>query len=187
MNLVFLSTALAAQTNSHTDSPGKSQNNFGLYAGFGPNYYFNNLVLAKQFVNEFNYSISASIMWEPEHRLSLGLETGFYRLYTVRISDPDINITNDAIPISLVVCMRILRNIYFKFASGQTILLNKVTSSDFGKIKASTVSLGDFSGSLEYRKQLNDRFSLGSEMKFYYASKLDDKNIAFIFLLGYHF
>jgi hypothetical protein len=58
-----------------TDSASVKKNHrFTLYAGVGPNFYFNNLVLAKDDVNELSYSFVGRIMWEPEHNLSLGIE-----------------------------------------------------------------------------------------------------------------
>src|SRR5258705_11741348 len=57
---------------------------FSVYAGAGPSYFFNNLVILKDGVSSFKYSISARFMWEPRHSfLSLVFETGYYRLYSV--------------------------------------------------------------------------------------------------------
>src|SRR5579872_6997442 len=83
---------------------------FSVYAGVGPSYYFNNLQLAWDHVNVVNYSVLARFMWEPEHFLSLGLETGYYRLYTLKTDQPDkVFISNSAIPIQIVVSMKFLQ------------------------------------------------------------------------------
>src|SRR4051794_22074063 len=82
---------------------------FTLYVGAGPNYYFNNLVLAKDKVNEVNYSIVGRLMWEPKHKLSLGVETGYLRLYHIKSSSSangDLRIVNVAIPIQIVISMK---------------------------------------------------------------------------------
>ncbi len=56
---------------------------FSVYAGAGPSYFFNNLVVAKDDVSNFKYAISARVMWEPQHSfVALGFETGYYRLYS---------------------------------------------------------------------------------------------------------
>jgi len=176
--------SLLAQTNSN--GPVKIRK-FSLYAGAGPSIYFNNLILAKNYVHELGYSFSGRIMWEPEHLLSLGIETGYYRLYSV--SDklhPGIKISNVAIPIQLVVGMKFLKSFYFNFSSGQSILLNKVDTPEHGNIDGTSFSLGDFAGSLGYKHKLkNDRVSIAVETKFFYSSKLNDKNIALLFMVGY--
>ena len=49
-----------AQTNS-TTTP--KNHKFTFYLGVGPNYYFNNLVLAKDKVKELSYSFVGRLMW----------------------------------------------------------------------------------------------------------------------------
>ncbi len=177
---------ISSNTSAQSESaPSEKKNAFVVYGGLGPNIYFNNLVLAKKDVKELNYSFAARFMWEPEYLLSLGFETGYYRLYTVSPSEvPGVDISNYAIPIQIVVNMKFLKTFYFNFASGQSILLNKVSTPN-GDNNASTISLGDFSGSIGYKHKLKNRLSISAETKFFFASKLDDKNIALLFLLGY--
>ena len=183
--ICFCAANLFAQTEN---IPSKKRDKFSLYAGVGPNIYFNNLVLAKKYVNENNYSIAGRFMWEPEHLLSLGVESGYYRMYTVDFGgQSDVSISNSAIPIHLVVCMKFLKTFYFNFASGQSILLNKVSNYKNSEINTSVLSLGDFAGSIGYRNQFIDRISLGGEIKYFYSSKLVDKNIALLFMAGYNF
>ena len=127
-------------------------------------------------------------MWEPEHHLSLGIESGYYCLYTVNFDElSDLEISNYAIPIQLTISMKLLKTFYFSFSSGPTILVNKVITSNGERVDASTMSLGDFSSALGYKHRINQHFTLSAETKFFFASKLDDKNIALIFLLGYTF
>jgi hypothetical protein len=162
---------------------------FSIYAGFGPNIYFNNLVVAKNHVNVFNYSFVGRFMWEPEHFLSLGLETGYNRLYTVSVSsatDGSAHIINTAIPIQIVVSMKFLQRCYFNFSMGQSILLNHATSSNNGDFSATSWSFADIGAALGYRYHLNKRFSIGGEAKFFYSTHLNDKNLALVFMAGYN-
>jgi hypothetical protein len=180
--ICFFTMGLSAQS----DNSSEKKHKFSLYAGVGPNIYFNNLVLAKDYVHELNYSFAGRIMWEPGHLLSLGVETGYYRLYSVNDkSQSGVNITNAAIPIQLVVGMKFLKTFYFNFSSGQSILLNKVSTPNNGSISSTSFSLGDFGLSLGYKRQLNERLSLAAETKFFYSSQLNDKNIALLFMVGY--
>jgi hypothetical protein len=163
---------------------------YTIYAGVGPNYYFNNLVLAKDYVNEFNYSFVTRFMWEPEYFLSLGFETGYNRLYTVKGDASATNgtkIINAAIPIQFIISMKFLQDFYGNFTMGQAIRLNKVTTSNTTDYNASNFSLGDYGMGLGYKKPVGSRFFLGTELKGYYSSKLDDTNIALVFMTGYRF
>jgi hypothetical protein len=159
-----------------------------LYGGIGPNFYFNNLEVGTDRVNEVNYSFIARAMWEPEHRLSLGFETGYIRLYSIKGTTSalgDVNIANIAIPLQLVISMKFFKRFYGNFSLGQTILLNQVSSSKHGNFDATAISLGDFGATVGYKKPINDRFYMGVELKGYYAAKLDDKNMSLLFMTGY--
>jgi hypothetical protein len=114
--LCFVSLQASAQMDS------TMKHRFTVYGGFGPNYYFNNLVIAKNSVNEFNYSFVGRIMWEPEHRLSVGIETGYYRLYTVNFNGPQHSkVVNSAVPIQVVIGMRIHKVFYTNLSMGLSI------------------------------------------------------------------
>jgi len=183
--IILCSADLFAQTNS---APVTKKRRFAVYAGIGPNYYFNNLVVGKSLVNELNYSFSARLMWEPEHILSVGIETGYYRLYSLNTPEPThAHIANSAIPIQLVLSMKFLKNYYFNFSMGQSILLNKVNSQSYGNFDASTWSLADFSGTLGYRHRFKSRISVGGEAKFFYSTGFVDRNIALLLVGGYKF
>jgi hypothetical protein len=161
---------------------------FTLYAGLGPNYYLNNLVVAKDQVNELNYTFVARFMWEPEYFLSVGFETGYNKLYTMKAgvgTANEIQIVNTAVPLQGVVTMKFFQHFYGSFTMGQSILLNKVTSPTKGEESASTFSMSDFSAAIGYRKAISPKWFLGSELKGYYSGKLQDRNIGLVFMAGY--
>jgi hypothetical protein len=188
-NLFVVVTIILFALNSNAQS--NKEHRFAFYAGAGPNFYFNNLVLAKEKVNELNYSVVGRLMWEPEHNLSLGIESGFYRLYTVDSDLPgyegNIHIANSAIPLQLIVSMKFLQNFYGSFSFGRAILLNKVSTTEYGTFNAQSFSLGDYTLSAGYKRNITSRFSVGAEVKAFYSGKLDDKNIALVFMGGFHF
>lgn len=185
----LLISLVAGSACAQSDAAQPKQRGFVAYAGIGPNYYFNNLVLTKNKVNELNYSVIGRFMWEPEHRLSLGIETGYVRLYTEKFSgsNGDVHIINGAIPILLTASMKVRKSFYVNFGMGRSFMLNRVTTSNYGNFNATILSLSDLSGTIGYKRQLNRRISLCTEAKFYYAAKADDKNIALVFLMGYSF
>jgi hypothetical protein len=181
---VLLLLMVSLQAAAQMDSTMKHR--FTVYAGVGPNYYFNNLVIAKNYVNEFNYSFVGRIMWEPEHRLSLGIETGYYRLYTVNFNGPQhSSVVNSAVPIQLVIGMRIHKVFYTNLSMGLSILTNDVTTNFTGDFDAKAVSAADFTLTLGYKKMIGDRLSLGAETKLFYSSHAVDGNVALAFVAGY--
>jgi hypothetical protein len=183
--IIACSIHAIGQTNTYTKP---KRHKFAVYAGFGPNLYFNNLEVGKNYVNDFNYSFTGRVMWEPEHLLSVGIETGYYRLYTFNTPPPNqVHIANSAIPIQVVISMKFLQTFYFNFSMGQSVLLNKIHTEENGNFSASSFSLADFSGALGYRHRLSDRFSIGAETKYYYSSGFVDRNIALLFVGGYRF
>ena len=164
---------------------------YTLYAGFGPDFYFNNLTVSKQYVRELNYAFVTRFMWEPAYFLNLGFETGYNRFYSIKenpIAGSQVKITNAAIPIQLVISMKFNTDFYSSFTMGQSILLNKVNTTNNGStnnINASSLSLGDFGINIGYRKLISSRLYLGTELKGFYSSKLDDKNLGLMFMTGY--
>ncbi len=182
---VFLVCILSIDGIAQSTSSAKKLRHWVFYGGVGPNIYFNNLVLAKDQVNVLNYSCVGRIMWEPEHRLSIGFETGYNRQYTIHNSDA--HIINSAVPLQVVVSMRFLKTFYGNFSYGRSILFNKVSSTTYGNLDASSVSLADVTLTVGYKHKLNDRISIGAETKYYYASKANDQNLALVFMCAYQF
>lgn len=183
--LGLLISIFSVQVSAQSTLSDKKIRHWVFYGGIGPNFYFNNLVLAKDQVNELNYSFVGRIMWEPEHRLSLGFESGYNRLYTIH--NADVHIINSTIPLQIVVSMKFLKSFYGNFSFGRSILVNKVSSTSYGNFDATAVSLADVTLTVGYKRQLNDRFSLGTELKYYYTSKANDQNLALVFMGGYRF
>ena len=181
-----LSSRLMSQTTQQNQS---RKRHFAVYAGIGPNFYFNNLDIGHNLVHPWNYTFVTRVMWEPEHLLSVGIESGYILLYTVKSSTPvKLKIANSAIPIHLVVSMKFFHGFYFNFTMGQSRLQSKVTQDSVsGDFNSKNWSLGDFGVAFGYRRRLNDRFTLGAEFKGFYSTKYEDKNIALVFVAGFRF
>jgi hypothetical protein len=185
---VFFCFTGVIATGQGSTAPEPVRHRHSFYLGVGPNYYFNNLVALKSEVKELNYSFVARYMWEPEHLLSLGFETGYYRLYSIKLNGPNHSrVRNSAIPFQAVIGMRFLKTFYGNFAIGRSLLINDITTDADGDYDATTFSLADISTTVGYKKKINDRLSLSSELKLYYASKASDMNLALAFVVGYGF
>jgi len=187
MLFCIFSLNLVAQNNNVTQV---HKHKFSLYGGVGPNYYFNNLVIAKNYVQPLNYSVSARLMWEPEHFISLGIESGYYQLYAVKYTAPSLwtaQVVNTAVPIQLVMSMKFLRNFYADLSIGQTNLVSKFSSPEKARVEYSTWSLADYGITLGYQHPINDHFSFGIESKFFHSTKNDDRNLALMLVAAFHF
>lgn len=187
--IMIASISLHAQDLSQSAKPKKHR--FSIYAGMGPNFYFNNLEVSKQYVREFNFAFVTRFMWEPGHNLSLGLETGYNGLYSIKENPTVVSlakISNAAIPLQLVISMKFFQDFYGSFTMGQSILLNKVYTktpvSEQG-YTATNLSLGDFGLAAGYKKSISRNVYLGAELKGFYSSKLNDKNLGLVFLTGF--
>ena len=177
-------TMAAAQS---TDGQQK-QHRWVVYGGIGPNIYFNNLEIAADRVKPLNYSFVARLMWEPEYFLRLGVETGYNQLYTMSGSHPvtgDVRIVNSIVPLQGVISMRFSEHFYGNFNLGFGILYNNVSTTNLGNFDASVMSLGDFAAAVGYRRDMSERFTLGAELRGYYSGKLQDRNLALVFMAGY--
>jgi hypothetical protein len=185
----FLICLVCLQGFSQSAKPPKEKKHrFSFYTGIGPSYFFNNLVSSKNEVNPWGYSIIGRIMWEPPFNLSLGVETGYLRLYTVNYSQPvSAHVSNSLIPIQLVVSMKFLKNYYGNFAMGQSVLLNKAEAQGYGNFDASNFSLGDFSATLGYKHKYPNRVSIGAEAKFYLSTGYNNATVSILAMVGYNF
>ncbi len=174
---------------AQTEKPIKvKKHRFSFYGGVGPSYFFNNLYTSKDKVNTLNYSVVGRFMWEPPFFLSLGIETGYFQLYTVNYDQPvSAHVTNAAIPLQMVVSMKLMKNYYFNFAMGQSLLINNASAEGYGNFDARNWSLADFSATFGYKHKFESRISIGAETKLFISSGYNNATLALIFMGGYNF
>ncbi len=169
----------------------KQPNNFSISGGMGLFYFVNTLKTPSDRVLNEPFCISGRLMWEPEHRLSLGGEVGYYTLYTVKIdsgksSAPIGEARLSAIPILLCFRMRITNHIYFTGGQGLSILVSRITS--FGNTVQSTQqSLADAQLSVVYRIPVGDRLRIESEFKYLHFGKTQDYGFSLQAVVTYSF
>lgn len=161
---------------------------FSLQLSAGPNYYFNNLVLFHDNVKPLNYSAYTQVLWNTQYRLSFGLEAGYIRLYRVGDLgfDPSAGADMTAVPIHMVIKMRIYSHFYGQGSFGPSFLTNNLYSAQLNQ-KNSAVSIADMSLGVGYRHPINERFYIGGECRFFYSSKSEDRNLALPFFIGLNF
>ena len=145
------------------DSTKVSLNRYSLSIGAGWTHYINTLEIGKDFAKTNSAGIALKFYWEPEHRLSLGLETGFYRLYKLK-GETTGQITMSALPLLLNIRMRIVDNFYLSAGAGLAIMFNKITGLD-KDLTNQILSLSNYQFSGSYLYPVNKHWNFGGEFK----------------------
>jgi hypothetical protein len=171
--LAILFTAVQAQKK---DSLKVKQNHYTLTIGAGWTHYYNNLENGDQKIYQDYPGFSFRFFWEPEHRLSLGLESGYYKLFRVKNqvgSDIEVKVDRVVVPLLLLVRMRIIDNVYLTAGTGLAIITNKASGPN-SSVKTKVWSLSNYQFSGSYIYPLSSRWRVGGEFKVYNFGSLDD-------------
>ena len=150
-----------------------------LTGGFGYGHFFNKFVdVADENISNNLPAFLGRIMWEPNHLLKLGLESGYYYLF--KVHDVPALIGNDRftsgmslIPIFLHVSMNIYDNFFASLSSGYTFMRYKV-ESDEGTSTGSVISLSNFALSLSYHYPMSKDWLLGGDFRYMYIGETED-------------
>ncbi|MEI6434260.1 MAG: hypothetical protein WCP32_05395 [Bacteroidota bacterium] len=173
--LLILSIApslFSQEKNSFTEK----RNHYSLAVGVGWAHYINSLEIGHDEATINSAGISFRFFWEPEHRLSLGLETGFYRLFKVKsktYTDFTGQATMSAIPLLLTVRMRVIDHFYLSTGAGLAVMFNKVKGID-NKIYSTLISYSNYQFSVSYIYPLAKHIQVGGEFKFLNFGKTAD-------------
>jgi hypothetical protein len=143
-------------------------------------------------LNKNGFSGTIRVMWNPEHLLSLGLESGYQYLYSLDVSgistefgNTDVKASMYSIPIFIVFAMKVLPNIKLSAGAGAYLLYN--SGEAFGdNLSSNQISIGAHVGA-SYTYPINNSLAIGGELLYSYFSKLQDQTIAIQFLFVYDF
>jgi hypothetical protein len=169
----------------------KKPNNWSVGGGFGWFHYVNTLDRGTGQVKPNQLGYTFRFMWEPEHRLAMGVESGYYTLYDINKDSTSASpvagqASLTAIPIMLVLRMRLLPNVFLSGGPGLT-LMNSEASAYGNTSKSSFLSLSNVHVSVMYRKRISERFDIGAEGKFLYFGKTEDYGFSVQVVGAYHF
>lgn len=167
-------------------SANAQKKSYSLYASVGPNYYINNIVTFGSNVRPLNYGAFGRLMWNSNYAISLGVETGYNQFYRVNNEKSTAEVTLVAVPVHLVVSMKLTDKFYTSFAFGPSFLTNYAKTQN-NEITNNLTSLADGSLSFGYRKQLKRHLSLGAELRCNFSSKNEDINLGVPLVIGYKF
>ena len=143
-------------------------------------------------LNPHSFNATAKIMWQPEHLLRVGIESGYLSFYSYKQSGftseygtTDVKSSLSAIPIILVFAMELFDRFDVASGGGVYFLFSEIDSYN-NKVSSSVFSNGYYA-SLSYFLSLNRDLSIGGELKYYYISKIEDADIALQFIFKYNF
>ena len=171
--LIFLTLVGFSQKK---DSVKVHLNHYTFTLGTGWTHYINNLENGDQKIQQDFIGVSFKFFWEPEYRLSLGLETGYYRLFKITDqlnADVTAQIDRYVIPALLLVRMRIVDNVYLGAGIGLAFITNKASGAG-QKIITKTTSLSNFEFSGGYIYPLSKHWLVGGEIKGFHFANLND-------------
>lgn len=172
LTIILVHSANAAEK----DSTKVNLNHYSLAIGLGWAHYINTLEIGKEQATTNSAGVSMKFFWEPEHRLSLGLETGFYRLYSVKsktYTDDNGKASMSVVPLLLTIRMRIVDHFYLSAGAGLGIMFNKITGFD-KKLTNQVLSMANFQASASYLYPLSKHWNVGGEIKVLTYGKTDD-------------
>ena len=159
--------------------------------GLGYSYFLSSLSELNGF-NPHSFNATARIMWQPEHLLRVGIESGYLSFYTYKQSGftseygtTDVKSSLSAVPIILIFSMELFKEFEVSTGGGVYFLFSEIDSYD-NKVSSSIFSTGYYS-SVSYYYLLNKDIKVGGELKYYYISKIEDADISLQFVLKYNF
>jgi hypothetical protein len=142
-------------------------------------------------LNKNGYSGTIRLMWQPEHLLSVGLESGYHHLYTYEVSNlsTEFGVTDaqsklTAIPLFFVAAMAIVPSVELIGGIGPTFLHTSFESFGYETTSKQISTSYFIAGSYEY--PLNGSLTIGGELSYYRINKIEDSTLSLRFILGYN-
>jgi len=141
-------------------------------------------------LNKNGFTGTIRVMWEPEHLLSVGLETGYLRLYSFEQTNlatdfgtADVSSSLSAVPIRATFSMRIVESVRLTLGLGGFLLFSRVTTPD-NETSATQYSIGGFIAA-SYMKNVGDNLALGGEVQYSLINKIQDNTLGIQLVLAY--
>ncbi len=181
---------LVAQPIVVTDATAKRKKSLVVYIGGGPSYYTTpinnqpNGISAN--VSRLRSSFTARVMWHPQYRLRVGLESGVSRLYSYQLENGNSTdkVSLTAVPLLLTWSMPVYKRLQIFAGFGSYFLTTRLDHA--GKVKSGTVSLGS-NVAVSYLQPLSKNLQLSAEAKWMDAFVTKDYAFSVEMLLAWKF
>ncbi len=189
--LILLATLFAF---SFATTELKAQESDSLYhinfdIGLGPAMYLTNMDYENLY-GSYPFVFTFRFMWEPEHLLRLGIESGYLPLfyletkfYDTVFGDTEAELSLNSVPIMGVFAMEVVENFEVFGGVGGFILISEVTS--FDNYVLSTSFSTAYELGFSYLHPINKKLKIGGEVKSYYITKLENYDLVFHVALKY--
>ena len=184
--LLLLSLALVifgqAQEDSTVNKKKKrGQYSLDIYVGGGVSYYFSVAGLPEYLhpeISKLSSFSSLRVMWHPDHRIKVGVETGKMRFLSYEFKDTvgeSGKIIVDAVPLLVEWSMAVTRRLNVFAGSGVYFLK---TNMDYaGSARSDKLSIG-WMAAISFIQPLNKDLSIGTELKWMDAAETTDGSLA---------
>ncbi len=150
--------------------------------GLGPAMYLTNMDYDNLY-GSYPFVFTFRFMWEPEHLLRLGIESGYLPLfyletkfYDTVFGNTEAELSLNSVPILAVFAMEVVENFEIFGGVGGFILISEVSS--FDNYVLSTSWSNAYELGISYRHPLNNKLKIGGELKSYYISRLENYDVA---------
>jgi hypothetical protein len=129
--------------------------------------------LTDERIDRWSVPVSLRVMWQTDHRLRLGAETGYLNMYNYKgfVQDQATRVRVSAIPILAVFSMSVVKR-FALYAGTGPYLINSELSYD-GYTRGSTFSLGWMVAGT-YTQPITKNLGLAAELKWYDATQTED-------------
>lgn len=183
---ILVSLNLFAQENEKYRS-------LNMVIGSGYGHYFNNFtnVLDQDVINN-RPEFLGKLLWRPEHRLGIGIESGYYLIYaTTRIQTDNgstkLTSSLKVIPIFLSLSMKVSKHLDLDFGTGwaSMIYFVNINKSKINKVVGQTYSMSNFSLGFTYSIPVCKKIDLGLEFKYLNLGKTKDHHVSASASLSY--
>jgi hypothetical protein len=162
-----------------------------LSGGYG--HYFNTFTnVSDQDIQNNRPAFSGKLLWQPEHLLRIGLESGYYFIYsTTRIqtdnSSEKLTSNLKVVPIFISLSMKVVNHLELNFATGVAYMIYSVNinKSKQNKVVGHTYSMSNYAAGFTYYIPIGKKFELGTEIKYMYLGKTDDHHVSALLNVSY--
>ena len=164
---------------------------FSITGGIGWNHYINSLKIGTNSAVEDHLGYSVKILREPEHRLAIGIESGYFPFYVVERSSSSSNLVVGRASLSIVPIMlhfrcRVIKDFYISAGTGIAVLLSSIKGIG-GTVDSNQLSLSNFQVSTSYLKSIHPRIRVGGELKYLSIDKTEDESLSLMAIASFRF